>query len=373
MFKAFKYRIRPTPEQIELIAKTFGCTRFVYNYCLALKEKTYRESGKTLRRFDMIRLVTGLRQEFPWLQDVECQALHASVDRLDAAYKKFLTEKAGLPRFKTKKDARHSFRSREGIDFNPDRATIRIPKVGAIPAILHRPCPGTIKQVTISRTATGKYFASVLVETGEDCPAKAPATNPIGVDLGLSHFAITSDGDKVAAPKHYRKSEARLARAQRRFSRKQDGSANRSRQRAKVARIHERVTNQRKDFLHKLSHRMVSENQAICVETLSVDGMRRNHCLAKSISDAGWSEFVRQLAYKCDWQGKHLLRIGRFVPSSKTCSVCGAINQELSLKDRTWDCACGARHDRDINAAVNIRNIAMSGSESKPVELAGCG
>jgi putative transposase len=343
----------------------------------------YASGKQKLTKYDMDARLKALKEEHPWLKDVNSQCLQAATANLDAAFTRFFREKNGFPKFKSKKLSKPSFTNPQFCTVDFDEGTISIPKAKSVKAVLHRRFDGKVKSITISKSATGKYYASVLVETDVQIPAKAELSKDraIGIDLGLTHFAITSDGKKIDNPHFLRKSGERLRRLQRRFSRMTKGSNNQSKQRAKLAKLHEKVSNQRKDFLHQVSHRLVNESQVdvLCIEDLNTRGMLQNRRLAKSISDVGWRMFRSFLQYKCDWNGKWLLDIGRFEPSSKTCSSCGYVNRELKLKDRIWLCHCGAEHDRDVNAAVNIlemafnrqnlmRYIGLGQAESTPVE-----
>jgi len=387
VFKAYRYRIKPDPEQIQLLESSFGCARFIYNHFLALKISMYASGKQKLSKYDMDAKLKSLKEEHPWLKEVNSQSLQAVTMNLDSAFSRFFKEKKGFPKFKSKKFSKPSFMNPQFCIVDFESNTISIPKAKKIKAVLHRKFEGKVKSITISRSATGKYYASVLVETEDQIPQK-PEPNKdraIGIDLGLTYFAITSEGQKTNNPRFLRKSEKRLKRKQRRFSRMTKGSNNQSKQRVKLAKLHEKVSNQRKDFLHQVSHKLVNENQVdvLCIEDLNTRGMIRNRKLAKSISDVGWGMFRSFLEYKCDWNGKWLLDIGRFEPSSKTCSVCGHVNRELALKDRVWTCPCGAVHDRDVNAAINIKEMAfnrqnlirfigLGQAESTPVEMLGC-
>jgi putative transposase len=297
--------------------------------------------------------------ETAWLKEVNSQSLQAALANLDMAYTRFFREKKGFPKFKSKHH-RQSFQVPQfgvvGKDF------IQIPKVGKIKASISREIFGSAKTITISRTCTGKYFASVLFDDGLGIPEKIPVTESgtIGVDLGIKDFAVLSNGERVPNPKNTKVSANKLRRSQRRLSRRIKGSNNRNKQRKIVARIHEQVANRRKDFLHKLTTRLVRDNQTdtFAIEDLAVNNMVKNRRLARSISDAGWGEFRRQLEYKAERAGKNVLVIGRFEPSSKACS-CGKINAGLKLSDRVWTCECGQTHDRDLLAAQNIKRFAL--------------
>lgn len=363
MLKGFKYRIYPNKEQTELIEKTFGCSRLIYNLALESKDYAYRHFGVNKSAYELQREITDLKKEFPWMTEVSSQALNETISQLEVAYKKFFTG-AGFPRHK-KKSGKQSYTSRGGvkkIDFA--KGLLSIAKITNIPVVISREFEGEIRRVTISRNPSGKYFASVLVKSEANKVESKPISKAIGIDLGLSSFMITSEGEKIANPRYLRTSIERLKVLQRRASKKKKGSSNRRKANKKVAILHEYITNQRLDFLHKLSTKIVHDNQVdtICLENLAVKNMVKNHNLAQAISDVSWSKFVEIVKYKCDWYGKNLILIDRFFPSSKTCSCCGVINKNLKLSDREWFCVCGAEHDRDINAAVNIKYSGLGKS-----------
>ena len=297
-----------------------------------------------------------MKKECTWLKEINSQSLQSSIKKLDNAYTNFYKGLSNFPKFKSKRTAKQSFHIPQNVIVENDKLIIPKFKEG-INIVLHRETKGVIKSATISRTPTGKYFVSILCDTGEDCKPKFNITkqNSIGIDLGLNNFLITSKGDKIDNPRYYRKAEAKLKYIQRKYS-KHKGK----RTKLKLAKLHEKVANQRKDFLHKVSSKLVSENQTICIEDLNVKGMLKNEKLSKSISDVGWGMFRVMLEYKSNWYGVNLLMIGRFEPSSKTCSCCGTVNKDLTLEDREWLCSnCNTKHDRDINAAVNIKNFAL--------------
>lgn len=380
MHVAFRYRLYPNADQRTMLSKHFGCARFAYNTALALKIKTWETEKKNLSQFDLCKVFPKLRKEegTAWLKEVCSHALQCEMANLDAAYTRFFREKKGFPKFKSKHHDRKSYSTNTGLEVG--EAHIRLPKIGNVKAVISRPIAGRIVKATVSQVATGKYFVSILCDNGMETPAKMPVTESgtVGVDLGLTHFCVLSSGEKVENPRHHKKGLAKLRRAQRKFSRRIKGSNNRQKQRRKVARIHEKVANRRRDFHHKLSTRLVGDNQtnAIALETLSVSGMQKNSRLARPISDAGWTSFVGMIEYKAERAGKSVLRIGRFEPSSKLCS-CGELNRNLKLSDRTWTCSsCGAVHDRDILAANNIKRMALHPKQSNTAgraEIYACG
>jgi putative transposase len=372
MIKVYKHRIYPTKQQAELLNKHFGCVRFVYNLALECKKLNYQGNKINISCYDLIRQITGLKEECGWLSDVAINALQQAIIDLEKAFTSYYRKLCGFPKFKSK-GGKQSFRIPAQIKIDTTFGKLFIPKFReGIKIVFEREPIGKIKSCTISKTATGKYFASILVEDGKKLPIKPEVniTNAIGIDLGISSFATLSDGTKIKNPKYLRNDIARLKVLQRRASRKMKGSHNRRKANFIVARKHENIANRRMDFIHKLTYQLVCENQAttICVEDLAVSNLLQNHKLAQAISDVSWSEFVRCLSYKCDWYGKNMIKVDRFFASSKTCSKCGIINEALTLKDRIWTCACGATHDRDINAAVNIRNSG-AGCSGVPVEL----
>lgn len=364
MLKAFKYRIYPNQEQAQMFEEHFGATRFVYNWGLEQKTTAYQTESKSLSCIELTNNMKVLKETEPWLKTVNSQSLQMALRNLDNAYTKFFREKKGFPRFKSRHNPKQSFQCPQFCTVDWENSTISIPKIKSIKVKLHRKFAGQIKTVTISRSATSNYFVSILVENDIPLPKKAELKieDAVGIDVGLSRFLTASDGMIVENPRFLKKSSDRLAYEQYRFSKMKKGSAGRAKQKKRIARIHEHVSNQRRDFLHKVTAKLVGESQAttFCIEDLAVKNMQKNHCLAKSIADASWGMFFDFLKYKCDWSGKNLLDIGRFDPSSKTCSSCGAINKELKLSDRVWTCSCGAVHDRDLNASVNIKKMAFS-------------
>lgn len=366
MLKAYKYRIYPTNEQKVLLSKHFGSCRWLYNYALDKKKTAYEKDKTNISRFDLQKELPLLKrsEETSWLSEINAQSLQAVLLHLDKAYKTFFKQKKGYPKFK-KRSGHQSFEcsgNKREIDW--EQSFITIPKIKNIPIVLSRRFDGKIKTVTISKTPTNKYFASVLVECETVIPSKktiSPETT-IGIDLGIKDYLTFDSGLKEPNPTNLRNDLDRLKILSRRGSKKKKGSKNRIKQNYRLAILHEKISNKRLDFLHKLSRKIVNENQVdtICIESLQVSNMIKNHKLALSISDAGWGKFIELLKYKCDWSGKNLIKIGKFEPSSKTCNSCGHIHKTLELKDRIWQCSnCLVTHDRDINAAKNIKIMGL--------------
>jgi len=354
MLKAFKYKLNPTIQQQELINKHIGSCRFVYNLALETKQMAYAGNKVNLSCFDLIKQLPDLKKEVIWLKEINSQSLQQSIVNLDTAFTKFFKGQNDFPNFK-KKTARQSFNIPQGVTIEENK--LCIPKFkGGIDIILHRNIKGTIRQATISRTSTGKYFASILCETGEIIPIKAPIkeNTTVGIDLGIKTFLVASNGEEFDNPKHLRIAMSKLKHIQRKYSKNKG-----KRTKRKLAILHEKVANKRNDFLHKTSTHIINNHDSIAIEDLNIKGMMANHKLAGAISDVGWGTFVSMLEYKAEWSGKNILRIGRFEPSSKMCSCCGAINKELTLKDREWTCVCGVLLNRDINASINIKNFAL--------------
>jgi putative transposase len=359
LHKAVKVRLYPTLEQEVVLAQHFGCARWWWNFALNKSIETYRDTGKGLGRSALNALLPKLKkdEETAWLADCYSQVLQAVTLNLTTAYKNFFECRARFPRFKSK-PGRQSIQYPQYVQVIGD--ALKLPgKVGIVKAKIHRTIEGTIKTVTISKEPSGKYYASILTEVEGENPIPSTEGKVIGIDLGLKHFAITSDGSKVSKydnPRHLAKHEKNLKRKQKKLARKQKGSNSRHKYRKVVARVYERVSNSRQDFLHKLSKKLVNENQVVVVENLHVKGMVRNHNLAKAISDVGWGMFTNFLAYKLEKKGGKLVEIDRWFPSSKLCSNCYYQVEEMPLDVREWTCPhCGIHHDRDGNAATNIR------------------
>ena len=358
MLKAYKYRIYPNNEQKAQIAKTFGCCRFVYNQTLAYRKETYEKEKKSVSKTDCNNYCNReLKKEYEWLKEVDKFALTNAIYNMDAAFQKFFKEHAGYPKFKSKHDNHKSYTTNFtngniAADFGDGK--IKLPKLKQVKAKLHREFEGQIKSATVSQAPSGKYYVSILVETEHE---ELPHTDKnTGLDLGVKDLCITSDGTKYWNPKTIRKYEKKLAKLQRQLSHKEKRSRNYYKQKKKIASCHEKIRNTRKDYLHKVSHEIISENQVIVSEDLQIKNMVKNHDLAKSISDASWYELTRQLGYKAEWNGREYIKIDTFYASSQICSICGYQNTDIKdLSVREWRCPkCRAKHDRDINAAKNI-------------------
>ncbi len=366
MLKAFKFRLYPNKLQAELINKHLGSNRFVYNHFLAKRIELYKENQKTLTYNQCANSLPKLKKEFEWLKEIDSISLQQTLRNLDLAYQNFFREikkgnkNQGFPKFKSKKDNRKSYRTNvTNNNIRVEGNKIKLPKLGLVKFAKSKEVDGIIKNVTISIVPSGKYFISILCEVPE--LVKLPASpNNIGIDLGIKDFAITSEAEIIDNPKYYHRYEKKLAKLQRQLSRKKKGSRNRNKARIKVARLHEKITNTRTDFLQKLSTRLINENQIICLEDLNIEGMVKNHKLAKSISDVSWNSFAIMLNYKAEWYGREIVVIDRYYPSSKLCNICGWKYNDLNLSIRNWECPeCNTNHNRDVNAAINIRNEGL--------------
>lgn len=360
--RAFKYRFHPTEAQAAELARTFGCVRYVYNWALALRSEAYSRHGQRISYAQTDLMLTKLKAEpdTAFLAEVSCVPLQQSLRHLQAAYQGFFDKRAKYPRFKSRKRAkasatytRNGFRWRGGQLF---LAKMTEP----LDIVWSRPLPEGVEPstVTVSKDPAGRWFVSMLCEDTVEALAATDAA--VGVDAGLTTLVALSTGEKVANPRHERRDRKALAWAQRELARKQPGSANRAKAKVKVARVHARITDRRNDHLHKLTTRLVRENQTIVIEDLTVRNMLGNHSLAHAISDASWHRFRSMLEYKCAWYGRDLVAVDRWFPSSKLCSVCGCLQDKMPLNVREWTCACGAVHDRDVNAAKNIKAAGLA-------------
>ena len=357
MNKAYKFRLYPNEEHKILFAKTFGCCRFIYNRMLADKKAHYEATGGTLYCYP-----SQYKAEFPWLREVDSLALVGANNALDSAYKNFFRDKTiGFPKFKSKHKGHNSYTTNL---INGNIALgggfLKLPKLGRVKIKQHRQIPDgyKLKSVTVSLAPSGKYFASVLYEYEADIEQVKPVS-VIGLDFSMSELYVGSDGNDPAYPRPYRQAQAKLAREQRKLSRLEKGGANYKKQKRKVARLHERIANQRSDFLHKQSRQIANAYDAVCIEDLNMRGMAQALNFGKSVSDNGWGMFTRMLEYKLEDRGKHLIKIDKWYPSSKKCFSCGAVKAELPLSERTYRCGCGYVSSRDVNAALNIRNEGL--------------
>lgn len=376
MIKAYKYRLNPNKEQRIFFEKSFGCARYVYNWGLNLRNDAYQKDGIRLSWIDICKQMTELKkqEETSWLNEVSNQSLQSSIRNMDSAFTRFFREKKGFPKFKSKKGKQSfQFVDRVGIDF--DNHKVKLPKIGWVNFYKNREFIGKIGTVTISKNAAGKYCMSILVDDGLDLPTKAPINydTSVGIDVGIKDFAVLSNGQVFENPRHLEKAEKRLKVLQKRYSKKQKGSKRQERARLQLAKAHEKVRNCRIDYIHKVTSKIIRENQTVIIEDLNIDGMMKNGKLAKHIGSASWHEFFRQLQYKAEWNGVNLIRIGRFEPSSKMC-LCGAINKDLKLSQREWDCPnCGRHNDRDLLAAINIKRFGLQGQNLIGISPVGCG
>ena len=360
--RAYRFGFYPTPEQEQSLARTFGCTRFAYNYMLRERTNAWRNERRRVGYPETSALLTQLKKtpEHIWLNEVSSVPLQQSLRHLNKAFGNFFARRSQYPNFR-KKDGKQSAEYTKSA-FKWHQGVLSLAKAGALRVRFSKTIPrgADVTTVTVSKDPAGRYFVSMLC--ADTVAKKARAGKAMGIDLGLTHFATLSTGKKLDNPKVFAENERKLARAQRVLARKRKGSANRKKAKLKVARLHARISDLRKDFLHQLSTRLINENQVIFVETLSVRNMQKNHCLAKAISDASWSEFVRQLEYKARWYGRMLVKVDRWFPSSKRCSECGTIAPKIPLSVREWCCPeCGKTHDRDVNAARNILTAGLAG------------
>ena len=367
MIKAYKYKLKPNKTQETAMNQFLGSARFIYNWGLNRKSEQYKLNGTSPNYNVLAKELTSLKQTdgYTWLQDVPIDALQQSLRNLENAFTRFFREHKGYPKFKSKKDNYSSYKVIKSVHFDFTNWKVKLPKLGWVNL-----CKNHIfnqlncKQgtVTITKDCCGTYWCSVVIDDMQDKPSKAKMveSTAVGIDLGIKDYAILSDGTKFSNPKYYEFSQKKLAKLQKQFAKSKKGSHRHELLRIKIARLYRSITNQRNDMLHKLSTYLVSSYDSICLEDLNVEGMMKNHHLAKSIQSVSWSTFVNMLKYKSEHNGKNVIFIGRYEPSSKLCHNCGYINKELTLNDREWICPqCGEHHDRDINAAINIRHIAF--------------
>lgn len=367
MLKAYKYRMYPNQQQALAFDKHFGYVRFVFNWALALQNRYYKIFGKSLSRSQIQSQLVKKKKtnKFAWLNEVNSQSLLNALLNVYTAFTNFFKGRAKFPRFKSKKIPQRSYQCPQHCTVNFKQGMINLPKIKRIKTVFSREFIGKIKTTTISKTATGKYYASVLVENTDilPTPTTIDPSLTVGIDLGISHLLNLSNGSKFDNPKHLAKASKRLAIQQKIFARKQKQSKNYQKQKLAVARIHEKVRHERLDLHHKITHKLICENQATsyALEDLAVKNMVKNRKLAKAINDVGWGQFVTLLTYKANWYGKNILKVNRFFASSKICCHCHHKLDKLPLSVRNWTCPnCQTHHDRDVNASINIRNQALA-------------
>jgi putative transposase len=391
----YRYRLNPTVEQERKLNQFAGARRFIWNWALGRKRDSFQQTGKTLSYNDLSAELTRLKRQpaTSWLREMHAQSLQQALRDLESAYQHFFRrthngeKKKAFPKFKSKKTDTLRFRMPQ--DVRLDGSFVSVPKIGMIRAIVHRPPYGVTKSATFKREACGHWYISLVTEQQIVAKVERPIQTHVGIDVGLKSLAALSSGETIDNPRWYRTQARKLRRAQKALSRKLKGSRNRTKARVTVARLHQKIRNQRNDGLHKLSTDLVRHFDLISIEDLNVSGLARSK-LSKSVLDAGWSMFRSMLTYKADRQDKHIVAIGRFFPSSKTCGACGSVNADLTLSDRDWTCRCGVHHDRDLNAACNIdreglrlwKEIVAAGDAEtqnacgdpvRPIEMIGAG
>ena len=370
--RTFRFRLYPNREQTELLSRHFGCSRFVYNYFLNQRKEQYKFTGKSDNYYAQAKALTTLKkqEETAWLKEVNAQTLQFAIRSLEAAYNNFFKKRTKFPKFKSK-HSKDSFTVPQFASITDNR--LFIPKfTEGIKCRVHREIKGKIGKVTITKTPSGKYFVSVFTEEDYINPLEKTGKS-VGVDMGLKDLLVTSEGETFKNNRYTRRYECKLAKAQQHLSRKKKGSRGFENQRLKVARLHEKIANSRTDYLHKCSISLVRRYDTICIEDLNVKGMVKNHHLAKSITDASWCSFISMLTYKAEWNGKKVVKVDRYFPSSQTCNVCGYVNKQIKdLSVREWECPnCHTRHDRDVNAAINILRIGLNNISAGTVDYTG--
>lgn len=368
MKRAYKYKIKPTMKQQHQLQQVFGCTRFIYNWGLDIKSKSWSIEHKTVSYFELAKKLTELKknEKYKWLKQIPAECLQQSLRNLDNAYTQFFKGIKSFPRFKTKKNSKNCAKYTQAIYFDFDNWKVKVPKCGWVKLCENKTfdlSSSKIGTLTVSRDKCGEYWCTIVVDDNapQKSKTKISEETSVGIDLGIKDYAILSDGTKYSNPKYYENNRLKLKVLQQKFARTKKGSNRHEVMRLKVARQYKKITNSKIDFLHKLSTGLIRRYNTICLENLNVEGMMKNHNLAMAIQSASWSEFVSQLKYKAEWEGKNIVFIGRFEPSSKTCNKCGYVKHDLKLSDREWVCPiCGKHHDRDINAAINIKMFALN-------------
>lgn len=367
MKKSYKYKIKPTKNQQMKLNQFFGCCRFIYNWGLGKKIQLWNGEKRQVSYIDLAKEMTLLKktEEHKWLNDCVNDSLQQSLRCLDNAYTGFFKAKKGFPKFKSKKFSKDTCKFIQSVKFNFDEWKVNIPKIGWVRLCKNKSFDTEkvkLGTLTVTKDRCGDYWVAILTDDGQPTPSKTKICREtsVGIDLGIKDFAILSDGTKYGNPKFLEKDIWRLKNLQRIFSKTKKDSKRHERLRLKIVRLHRKIRNKLENFFHDLTHLLINQYDTICLEDLNVKGMMKNHNLARSIQSASWSEFVRQLSYKSEWYGKNLIFIGRFEPSTKICSMCGYMNREITLNDREWTCPmCGTHHDRDINAAINIKNFGL--------------
>ena len=367
MIRAYKYKLKPTVKQQKALCQAFGNARFIYNWGLNRKKESWEKDKKNVTYLELAKELTALKQdgEYDWLKDCANECLQQSLRNLDNAYTRFFKAKKGFPKFKSKKNCKDVVKFVNSIHFDFDKMRVSIPRVGKVKFFQNQIFDvNNVKlgTLTVSKDKCGDYWCTIVVDDNKPqvLKTKICEETAVGIDLGIKDYAILSDGTKYSNPKFLEREQNHLAVLQQRFAKTQKGSKRHEKMRLKVAKLHRKIRNKRSDYLHKLSTDIVQRFDTICLEDLNITGMTQNHNLAQAINSVAWNEFIRQLKYKSEWYGKNVVLIGRFEPSSKTCSVCGYKKHDLKLSDREWICPeCGEHHDRDINAAINIKNFGL--------------